>query len=152
MWLYHHWDMRKCGVNETMKPCVYFKCWHCCKELYFTCSRIPRSAFGTWKHWFDFSGQNTVERDENDLSTMRCAIWYHLYNLKKREKHHGGVLLLVKLLAEVTLLHGCLSRFFNWTNGTKSWNASTWLSWVNSVTLEMSSTSFLLPPTHTSCT
>ena len=30
-----------------------------------------------------------------------CAIWYHLYNLKKRENTHGRVLLSVKLLADV---------------------------------------------------
>ena len=34
---------------------------------------------------------------------MLCAIWYHLYNFKKSEKHplniHGGVFLLVKLQA-----------------------------------------------------
>ena len=28
---------------------------------------------------------------------VRCAIWYHFYNLKNVEKTHGGVLLLVKL-------------------------------------------------------
>ena len=31
---------------------------------------------------------------------MRCAIWYHLYNLKKVKNTHGGVLILVKLQAE----------------------------------------------------
>ena len=30
---------------------------------------------------------------------MRCAIWYHLYNLKYVKNTHGGVLLLVKLQA-----------------------------------------------------
>ena len=30
---------------------------------------------------------------------MRCAIWYHLYNLNNGENTHGGVLLLVKLQA-----------------------------------------------------
>ena len=30
---------------------------------------------------------------------MRCAIWYHLYNLKN-ENTHGGVLLLVMLQAK----------------------------------------------------
>ena len=43
---------------------------------------------------------------------MRCAIWYHLYNLKNVKNTHGGMLLL--------LLHGCFSRFLNCTNGTKS--------------------------------
>ena len=30
---------------------------------------------------------------------MRCAIWYHLYNLKNVQNTHGGVLILVKLQA-----------------------------------------------------
>ena len=30
---------------------------------------------------------------------MRCAIWYHLYNLKNIKKAYGGVLILVKLQA-----------------------------------------------------
>ena len=58
-------------------------------------------------------------KEEN---VTRCAIWYHLYNLKNVT--HGGMLLLVKLQAEVTLLHGCFSRFLNCTNGTKSRKAS----------------------------
>ena len=33
----------------------------------------------------------------NGIYVMRCAIWYHLYNLKNVENTHGGVLLLVKL-------------------------------------------------------
>ena len=28
---------------------------------------------------------------------MRCAIWYHLYNLKNVKNTHGGVLISVKL-------------------------------------------------------
>ena len=35
----------------------------------------------------------------------------HLYNLESVKSTHGGVLLLVKL--QVTLLHGCFSRFLN---------------------------------------
>ena len=31
---------------------------------------------------------------------MRCAIWYHLYNLKNVSNTHGGVILLVKLQAK----------------------------------------------------
>ena len=44
----------------------------------------------------------------------------------KREKHHGGVLILVKpaILLKVTLLHGCFSRFLNCTNDIKSRNAT----------------------------
>ena len=30
-----------------------------------------------------------------------CATWYHLYNFKNVKNTHGGVLLLVKLQAEV---------------------------------------------------
>ena len=52
---------------------------------------------------------------------MRCAIWYHLYNLKNVKNTHRGVLLLV---IKVALLHGCLQRFLNDTNGTKPRNAS----------------------------
>ena len=31
---------------------------------------------------------------------MRCAIWYHLCNLKNVKNTHGGVVILVKLQAE----------------------------------------------------
>ena len=59
---------------------------------------------------------------------MRCAIWYHVYNLKNMKSTHGGVLLLVKLkpatLLKVTLLHGCFSCSLNFANGTKSRKAS----------------------------
>ena len=51
---------------------------------------------------------------------MRCAIWYHLYNLKKVKNTHGGILILV---LKLTLLHGCFSRFLNCANDTKSRNA-----------------------------
>ena len=30
---------------------------------------------------------------------MRCAIWYHLYNVKNVKNTHGEVLILVKLQA-----------------------------------------------------
>ena len=55
---------------------------------------------------------------------MRCAIWYHLYNLLNVKNTYGGVLLFVSLQAKsqlkVTLLHECFSRFLNCMNGTKS--------------------------------
>ena len=35
-----------------------------------------------------------------NLDVMRCAIWYHFYNLKNVKNAHGGVLLLVKLQAK----------------------------------------------------
>ena len=58
---------------------------------------------------------------------MLCAIWYHLYNSKKREKIHGGMLLLVMLL--MLLLRKVTPpwvffTFLNCTNGTKLCNAS----------------------------
>ena len=53
---------------------------------------------------------------------MRCAIWYHLDNLKNVENTHGGVLLLVKLQAKK--LHGCFSHFLNCPNDIKSRKAS----------------------------
>ena len=57
---------------------------------------------------------------------MRCAIWYDLNNLKNVKSTHGRVLLLLKLqkALKVTLLHGCISRFLNCTNATKSRKAS----------------------------
>ena len=33
---------------------------------------------------------------EKKANVMRCANWYHLYNLKNVENTHGGVLILVK--------------------------------------------------------
>ena len=67
---------------------------------------------------------------------MRCAIWYHLYNLKNVKNTNGGVLLLVKLQASITLFHGFFSRFLNCTNGTKSRNASNMFIWpANGITM-----------------
>ena len=59
---------------------------------------------------------------------MRCAISYHLYNLKNVKSTHGGVLLLVKLQAFAISKSNTplwmFSRFLNCTNGTKSRKAS----------------------------
>ena len=57
------------------------------------------------------------------MLVIRCAIWYHLHNLKNVKITHGGQLLggmLPATLLKVTLLLGCFSRFLNCTNGTKS--------------------------------
>ena len=59
---------------------------------------------------------------------VRCAIWYHLYNLKNLKNTHRRVLILVcslqpATLVKLTLLHGCFSRFSDCTNGTKLRNA-----------------------------
>ena len=46
---------------------------------------------------------------------MRCAMWYHLYNLKNVKNTHAGVLLLVKpaTLLKVTLFQGCFDKNIN---------------------------------------
>ena len=51
---------------------------------------------------------------------MLCAIWCHMYNLKKVKNTHGGVLLLAKLSPSgfnfnkrMTSLE-CFSSFLNW--------------------------------------
>ena len=48
------------------------------------------------------SGKSFVNRIgfKNCKYVMRCAIWYHLYNLKNVKNTHGGVLILVKLQAK----------------------------------------------------
>ena len=49
---------------------------------------------------------------------LRCAIWYHLYNLKNVKSTHGGVLILVKLRAsacnftKINILPWVFSTFF----------------------------------------
>ena len=55
---------------------------------------------------------------------VHCAIWYNSNNLKNVKNTHGGALLLVKLLASGTLLHGYLLRFLNCTNDTNLRKAS----------------------------
>ena len=74
-----------------------------------------------------------MDKLQNRVYVIRCAIWYHQYNLKNVKNTHGGVLILVKLqacrlkhatLLKLTLLHGCFLGFLNCTNGTKSRNAS----------------------------
>ena len=47
---------------------------------------------------------------------MLCATWHHFYNLKNVKTPIEEL--------EVTLLHGCFSRFSSCTNGTKLRKAS----------------------------
>ena len=58
----------------------------------------------------------------SSMYVMRCATWYHLYNLKKLNKFNFsnvvGFSLQVNLL-KVTFLKGCFLCFVNCTNGTK---------------------------------
>ena len=55
----------------------------------------------------------------------RCAIWYHLNNLKNVKKHpwRSATFKPANLL-KVTLPHGSFSRFLDCTNGTKSHKTS----------------------------
>ena len=85
-----------------------------------------------WKESFLFSEKNWTNSVSKLLQgvLVRCAIQYHVHNLKNVKNTHRGVLLLVKLnrlqpatLLKVTLLHGCFLHFLNCTNGTKSRNA-----------------------------
>ena len=41
----------------------------------------------------------TQENDNLSIYVVRCAIWYHLYNLKNVKNIHGQVLILVELQA-----------------------------------------------------
>ena len=51
---------------------------------------------------------------------MLCAVWYHLNNLKKHEKHPQRSAIISYVAGrKVTLLYGHFSRFLNFTNGTK---------------------------------
>ena len=54
------------------------------------------------------------------ISVMRCAIWYHLYNFKKREKHPYRSVTFSKFagwkpatLLKVILLDECFLRFLS---------------------------------------
>ena len=51
-----------------------------------------------------------------DLGTL-----IHLKNVKNTQR---GLILIAKLQAEASVLHGCFSRFLNCTNGTKLRKAS----------------------------
>ena len=65
-----------------------------------------------------------------DVICGTLRVWYLLYNLKNMKNTNGGMLILVKLqvqpatLLKLTLLSECFSRFLNFTNSTKSRNAS----------------------------
>ena len=64
---------------------------------------------------------------QDETVNYKCEALCHLVpfvQFKKRENTHRGVLLLVKLQAEVLVDIGCFSRFLNCTNGTKWLKAS----------------------------
>ena len=63
---------------------------------------------------------------------ISCAIWYRLYNFKKREKHPWRSVTFSNVAGvKLTFLHQCFSRFLNCTNGTKQRNASHINIWKN---------------------
>ena len=68
---------------------------------------------------------------------VRCAIWYHLFNLKNVKNTHGGALILVATLLKLTLLREYFLRSLNCTNGTKFHNASLFLRKDRVVTFKL---------------
>ena len=65
--------------------------------------------------WFRNKETMAMEKASNPdhvtILVTFSAIWYHLYHLKKIKP---------ATLVKVTLLHGCFSRFLNYTNVAKS--------------------------------
>ena len=57
--------------------------------------------------------------NHSQLFVMRCAIWYHLYNIKNVKNIHGAVLLLGNFTKSNTT-PWVFFTFLNCTNGTKS--------------------------------
>ena len=47
------------------------------------------------------------------ICVMRCAIWYHLYNLKNVKNIHGGILILIKLQALQMVPIRAMHRMFD---------------------------------------
>ena len=60
-----------------------------------------------------WEGEKEVKTDSSATASyvVRCAIWYHLYNLKNVKNTHGGVLILVKLQAS-SLQDGSFFQIF----------------------------------------
>ena len=94
----------------------------------------PQIAFERSNYFPHHSTRHGIHKQPCLLKyVVRCAIWYHLHNLKNVKNTHERVLILVKLQAsslkpptslKLTLLHGCFSRFLICANGTKLRNAS----------------------------
>ena len=90
-----------CGINELL-------CWSSScvsKDKIFGLTSIP-ILLGTVIRLND---------QWTRLFEMFCVTCYHLYNLKNDKK------------LKVTVLHWCFPHFLNWTNGTKSHNALSYL-------------------------
>ena len=86
---------------------------------------VPENIAQNYIYYLDkFNDDMTLDSKDiykNILNPMCDALHdlvpFDLYNFKNVKNTHGGVSL------KLTLLHGCFSRFWNCTNGTKSRNA-----------------------------
>ena len=88
-----------------------------------------------------FFGFMKIEKGYYFVRTLLCdalAIWYHLHNSKKREKHPWGSITFSKVAGlSLQLQHGCFSRFLNCTNYTKLRKASLNMNHKKSVLIEI---------------
>ena len=71
--------------------------------------------------------ENNEVNDNNEMQViltfvMRCAVWYHLYNLKNVKNTHVGVLILGNF-TKISTPPWMFFTFLNCTNGTKQRNA-----------------------------
>ena len=76
---YTFWDLSKKSVDESKglrQGRLEFNHLSCLRRL------SPFEALEIKKYHLQY--------------VVRCVIWYHLYNFKKMENTHGGVLILVK--------------------------------------------------------
>ena len=62
-------------------------------------SKLFYSIEVEWQVKQTFIEAMSIIKKSNCVYVMRCAIWYHLYNLKNVKSIHGGVLIWVKLQA-----------------------------------------------------
>ena len=90
------------------KDVNYQKCTSKFVKLHFSCFTWPLTTDLTEDHSKTkynsekyFQCRQVGKRDTRVMpNTMRCAIWYHLYNSKNVKNTHGGVLILEKLQTE----------------------------------------------------
>ena len=98
-WRVHDKRMDKCNNPLALRLCKY---------LDLGSNIIANVSIFLWNFW-------------NCKYVMRCAIWYHLHNLKNVKKPDGGVVLLV---TKSNTPPWVFFTFFNCTNGTTLRNAS----------------------------
>ena len=116
-------DQKKKMLIRTL-----FKQWWSCEKLS-SLRKIPKlGQISCYGYFVEMHSLQTRKLSEisvfwaisiaENRCVVRLAIWYRLYNLKDVKNAHEGVLIL-----NLTLLHGCFSRFLNCANSTKSRNA-----------------------------